>query len=143
MPSDKRQENYFDTTNIHHLGLAVSKLEETVRFFVDTLGWKEAGGKPEYPSKFVTNGIILLTLWQVKEPKAAIAFDRHNNVGLHHFAISVDSLEKLNELYETLKIMDNVTVEFGPELLGGGPRVHMMIYEPSGIRIEFIVPALG
>jgi hypothetical protein len=34
-----------------------------------------------------------------------------------------------------------VRIEFGPEPLRGGPMMHMMCYEPSGIRVEFIVPA--
>jgi lactoylglutathione lyase len=31
-----------------------------------------------------------------------------------------------------------VRVEFAPELLRGGPAKHCMLYEPSGIRVEFI-----
>ncbi|MEJ2398187.1 MAG: hypothetical protein P8Z67_08060 [Gammaproteobacteria bacterium] len=29
-------------------------------------------------------------------------------------------------------------IEFEPELLGPGPAMHMMCYEPSGCRIELI-----
>lgn len=135
------QENQFGTEGINHLGLAVSKLDESVSFFVDTLGWKTAGGQPDYPSIFVTNGQMLLTLWQVEDPMTATPFHRRKNVGLHHLAITIESLEKLHALHDKIKDMDNVNVEFGPEFLSGGPTTHMMINEPSGNRLEFIVPS--
>jgi hypothetical protein len=33
-----------------------------------------------------------------------------------------------------------VEIEFEPELVGAGPRVHMMCREPGGLRIEFLWP---
>ena len=129
------------TLGINHIGFAVSKLDATVDFFVDTLGWSPAGGRPDYPAKFVTNGSIFVTLWQVDDPNNAIAFDRKNNVGLHHMAITVRDLEALNALHEKFEEHDDVIVEFAPEFLGNGPTTHMMIREPSGLRLEFIVPA--
>jgi hypothetical protein len=32
-----------------------------------------------------------------------------------------------------------VVVEFAPELSGKGPKIHFIVREPSGIRIEFAV----
>lgn len=34
--------------------------------------------------------------------------------------------------------MKNIKIEFAPENLGAGPTKHMMLYEPSGNRVEFI-----
>ena len=34
----------------------------------------------------------------------------------------------------------DIEIEFMPELVGAGPRKHMMCYEPGGIRVEFIWP---
>ncbi len=78
----------------------------------------------------------MLTLWQAQiEPP--IEFNRKQNVGLHHLALSVDSLEHLEKLHNSLK-QQGIEIEFAPQLLRAGPAKHMMCYEPSGIRIEFI-----
>jgi lactoylglutathione lyase len=125
------------TQGLSHLGLTVSKLDKTTQFFTDTLGWKIAGEKPAYPAKFVTDGKMFVTLWQVANKETAINFDRKNNVGLHHLALSVPSEENLNILYERFKSVPDLIIEFAPEFNGQGPTIHMMIREPSGNRIEF------
>lgn len=108
------QENHFGTEGINHLGLSVSKLDESVSFFVDTLGWKTVGGQPDYPSVFVNNGQMTLTLWQVEDPATATPFHRRKNVDLHHLAITVESLGKLHALHNKVKDMENINVEFAP-----------------------------
>lgn len=125
------------TQGLSHLGLTVSKLEQTTLFFTETLGWKLAGEKPQYPAKFVTDGKMFVTLWQVTNLDSVISFDRKNNVGLHHLALSVASKENLDLLYERFKTVKDLEIEFAPELNGQGPTIHMMIREPSGNRIEF------
>ncbi|ENM5735655.1 VOC family protein [Vibrio mimicus] len=123
------------TKGIHHVGLTVSKLEESANFFVELLGWSEVKRNPDYPAIFVSDGKIMLTLWasQVETPTS---FDRKTNVGLHHLALMVESEAQLHAVHEQLK-KANVHIEFGPELVREGPAKHLMCYEPSGIRIEF------
>ena len=128
------------TSGLNHVGLTVKDLEATTSFFVDTLGWKRAGGVPDYPAVFVTDGAIFVTLWQTPSPDTAIDFNRKTNVGLHHLALTVSDVETLEALHVTFKTDPKVRIEFGPELNGDGPTVHMMVYEPSGSRIEFAVP---
>lgn len=135
--SDTDKSTQVMTQGLSHLGLTVSQLDETTAFFTDTLGWKIAGEKPAYPAKFVTDGKMFVTLWQVSNKDSAIDFDRKNNVGLHHLALSVASEENLNILHERFKKVPGVVIEFAPELNGQGPTIHMMIREPSGNRIEF------
>jgi lactoylglutathione lyase len=125
------------TLGMNHVGLTVSDLDKSVAFFVETLDWKEVGGYPDYPSKFVTDGEIFLTLWQATDPDTAIPFDRKNNVGLHHLALTVTSFEALDILHARFLETDGVVIEFSPELNGPGPTKHMMIREPSGNRLEF------
>jgi catechol 2,3-dioxygenase-like lactoylglutathione lyase family enzyme len=60
-------------------------------------------------------------------------------LGLHHLALLVDSRETLDEIYAHL-LEHAVHIEFPPELLRDGPAQHMICYEPSGIRLEFIWP---
>ena len=125
------------TIGLDHLGLAVKDLEKSVSFFTEVLNWREVGGYPDYPSKFVTDGNLFLTLWQTSDPDNSIEFDRKNNVGLHHLALTVKSREALDVLHERFLKTDGVAIEFSPEPNGGGPAIHMMIREPSGNRIEF------
>lgn len=125
------------TSGLNHLGLTVKDLSASKDFFIDTLGWEVAGGYPDYPSVFVTDGKIFLTLWQTKNQKQVVAFDRENNVGLHHLALTVTSESTLNELHKRFLLLPNIVIEFSPELNGDGPTIHMMIREPSGNRIEF------
>lgn len=126
------------TKGVHHVGLTVSKLEESAEFFTSLLGWKEVRRRGDYPAIFVSDGQVMLTLWSTKEEPAA-TFNKNKNVGLHHIALSVESEENLNQLYAHLQ-ENGVEIEFSPELLGQGPAKHMMCYEPSGIRVEFIWP---
>lgn len=137
----EKMENTVMTKGVNHIGLAVKNLDKTAAFFVDILGWEAVGGKPEYPAIFVANDDAFVTLWQVESPEKAVEFNRRQNVGLHHLAFTVDSLDKLHTLNERFLKAENVTIEFAPELLGKGPTTHMMIREPSGNRLEFIVPA--
>lgn len=125
------------TQGLNHLGLTVKNLDASTDFFVNTLGWKKVGGFPDYPSAFVTDGKLFLTLWQTKTDKPTVNFDRKHNVGLHHLALTVASLEDLHQLHEMFLRTKGVVIEFAPEPNNGGPTIHMMIREPSGNRIEF------
>lgn len=121
---------------IHHLGLSVSNLDASSAFFCDLLGWNIVRRVEEYPAIYVSNGSIMFTLWQTSSD--ANQFDRHHNVGLHHVALAVESEDELHKLYDKLCGAANVTIEFSPEFLRNGPAKHMICYDPSGIRIEFI-----
>jgi len=124
------------TNGGHHVGLTVSRLEASADFFVNLLGWAEVRRDPVYPAIFVSDGVLMLTLWEAKSA-APTGFDRKQNIGLHHLALSVDDFEMLDAIHDNLA-RHGVEIEFAPELLRAGPARHMMCYEPSGIRIEFI-----
>lgn len=121
-----------------HVGLVVLDLEASKNFFTDVLGFKTVGKDKDYPAYFLNNGHAFVTLWQASDPTTATRFDRKNNVGLHHMALRVASEATLNALFEKAQAFPGVNVEFAPELSYGGPAKHMMIYEPSGNRIEII-----
>ena len=126
------------TRGIHHLGLNVGRLEASADFFVRVLGWREVRRDPDYPAIFVSDGMVMLTLWGANPD--ANSFDFHHNVGLHHVAFTVPSREALDEVCARIRGAEDVCIEFAPEPLRGGPAMHMMCYEPSGIRVEFIWP---
>ncbi len=129
------------TRGAHHIGLTVPDLTKARAFFIDTLALTQVGEIPDYPAVFLTDGTIMITLWQAENPAMAVPFDRKNVIGLHHFALKVDGADALDELHSKLKVTDGVVVEFAPESLGGGPTRHMMCAIPGGIRMEFIAPA--
>ena len=128
------------TEGAHHIGLTVPDLAETRAFFVDSLGFSQVGENPDYPAVFVSDGKIMITLWQAADPATAVAFDRRNVIGLHHLALSLSDAEALDRLQRRLAACEGVEVEFAPEALGNGPLRHMMCSIPSGIRVEFIAP---
>lgn len=128
------------TSGVHHVGLTVPDLNETKTFFVETLGFNEVGGIPDYPSVFVHDGTVMLTLWQLKDTDNQVAFNRRANVGLHHLALKVDGLDNLKALHAKLAAHPAVEIEFAPEPLGDLPIHHMMCFIPGGIRVEFIAP---
>ena len=129
------------TQGAHHIGLTVPDLTATRNFFVDILGFEQVGEVPDYPAIFVSDGTIMLTLWQAVNPDNATPFDRKNNIGLHHFALRVGRLETLKSIYQTLLNTPGVEIEFSPEPLGSSDTQHMMFYIPGGIRMELIALA--
>ncbi|MEN8255030.1 MAG: VOC family protein [Verrucomicrobiota bacterium] len=126
------------TQGVDHVGFAVRDLEQTLGFFIDILGFEKVGGRPEYPAVFVSDGTVMITLWQVSDPASANGFDRHCNVGLHHLALQVGSMEALERVFQTLEKAEGVEIECAPIPLESGKGAHMMCIEPGGIRIEFI-----
>lgn len=128
------------TKGIHHFGLTVFDLEKTTDFFTRLLGWNEVKRDPSYPAVFVSDGTIMITLWALKLDDVN-RFDKNRNVGLHHLALEIESMAALTALYEKLNAED-LEIEFSPESLRESSTTHMMVFEPGGIRIEFIcVPA--
>ena len=125
------------TRGLDHIGLTVRNLNVTRDFFIQCLGWSLVGERPNYPAAFVSDGHIMLTLWQVTNPDRLVEFDRKTNVGLHHLALRVDSEEALNKIFARVSGWPGIVAEFAPENLGEGPKRHTMVYEPGGIRLEF------
>ena len=128
------------TRGIHHLGLTVPDVEAAAAFFVGTLGMKEVGRRPAYPAIFVSDGTVMLTLWQAENAAAATPFDRRGNIGLHHVALAVADTATLDRLHGTLAETTGVEIEFAPEPLGANAFRHMMCTIPGGVRVEFIAP---
>ena len=128
------------TQGAHHIGLTVPDLAATRAFFIDTLKFQPVGEVPNYPAAFVSDGTTMITLWQAIDPTNATPFDRKNVIGLHHFALQVDSMETLNTLHQTLATTAGIEIEFAPESLGNGPAHHMMFTIPGGIRMELFTP---
>ncbi|HLZ82494.1 MAG TPA: hypothetical protein VKQ54_02935, partial [Caulobacteraceae bacterium] len=57
--------------------------------------------------------------------------------GLHHLAIAVVDQAGLDALYQRVASWPGVVVEFGPRVSGAGPKIHFIVREPGGVRLEF------
>ncbi|MEO5586899.1 MAG: VOC family protein [Novosphingobium sp.] len=129
------------THGAHHIGLTVPDLDQARAFFCGVLGFDEAGGVPAYPAIFVTDGLILLTLWRAADPLTARAFDRRANIGLHHLSLAVRDDAALNVVWEKVSTHPEVIVDFPPGPIGPGSATrHFLVFIPGGIRIEFATP---
>lgn len=79
----------------------------------------------------------MVTLWQLTQ-SPYVAFNRHQNIGLHHVAFNVER-EELDALYQRIE-QSEWPIEFVPQPLKNGTSYHMMITGPDKLRIEFICP---
>ena len=129
------------TQGIHHVGLTVPDLDQARGFFCGTLGFAEVGSVPDYPSIFVSDGEILLTLWRAADPLTARAFDRRANIGLHHLSLSVADDAALDAAWEAVTAHPEVVVDAPPgPIRPGSSTRHFLIFIPGGIRLEFATP---
>jgi hypothetical protein len=62
----------------------------------------EVRRRPDYPAIFVSDGTVMITLWQAADPATAAAFDRRANIGLHHLALKVADTGALDALHTRL-----------------------------------------
>jgi len=131
-------DNTARTLGAHHVGLTVPDLAAARSFFVDALGFNQVGEVPDYPAVFLSDGSIMITLWQAEDPASAVAFDRRKNIGLHHLALRVADEAELGRLGAELGARDDTDVEFAPEDLGNSGLRHMMCRVPGNIRLELI-----
>lgn len=129
------------TQGVHHVGLTVPDLDQARAFFCGILGFDEVGGVPAYPSIFVSDGAILLTLWQAADPLTARAFDRRANIGLHHLSLSVADNAALEAAWDAVTAHPEVMIDAAPSpILPGSSTRHFLIFIPGGIRLEFTTP---
>lgn len=129
------------TRGVHHIGLTVPDLDQARTFFCGLLGFDEVGGVPDYPSIFVSDGRILLTLWRAADPSTARAFDRRVNIGLHHLSLAVADDEALEAVWTGVRAHPGVMVDAAPgPIRPGSTTRHFLVFVPGGIRIEFATP---
>jgi catechol 2,3-dioxygenase-like lactoylglutathione lyase family enzyme len=126
------------TLGAHHVGLTVPDLAPTKTFLMDALGFQQVGEVPDYPAVFVSDGTVMLTLWQAEDPKTATPFDRRKNIGLHHLALKVADFDALDAVYDRVSTWPGVEVECAPcPPRPDSPARHFLCIIPGGLRFEF------
>ncbi|MXQ10786.1 VOC family protein [Microvirga makkahensis] len=111
-------------SGVDHAGVTVYDLAASRAFFTDCLGWPPLGENPDYPAVLVT------------DRASHVPFDRHK-IGLHHLAFHVADLATSRAVHERAAEWPRAIVELAPERNGAGPRIHCMVREPGGNRLEF------
>jgi len=115
---------------LDHIGIAVSDLESSLRFYTDTLGLEcthvEEVADLKVKIAFIPLGDVNLELVEAKSPESAIArFIEKKGEGIQHIALLVDDIEtELNNLKEK-----------GVALIDETPRIGA-----HGAKIAFIHP---
>ncbi|MGI5901146.1 MAG: methylmalonyl-CoA epimerase [Desulfitobacteriia bacterium] len=119
-----------EVLKIDHIGIAVKNLEETLKFYVDTLGLKLQGEEVVEEQKvkvaFLPLGDSEIELLESTEPDGPVAkFIASRGEGIQHIALRVKNLE---EALAELKAK-------GVRLIDEKPR-----YGAGGAKIAFIHP---
>lgn len=126
------------TLGAHHVGLTVPDLAPTKTFLMDALGFQQVGEVPDYPAVFVSDGTVMLTLWQAEDPETATPFDRRMNIGLHHLALKVADFDALDAVYDRVSTWPGVDIECAPcPPRPESPARHFLCIIPGGLRFEF------
>jgi catechol 2,3-dioxygenase-like lactoylglutathione lyase family enzyme len=122
-----------------HVGLNVSDVGRSKKFYGDVFGFRPMGESEEAGRRYVFLGDsekIVLTLWQ----QGVGCFDK-GTPGLHHLSFEVGSIEEVREAETRLR-------EMGVPLIYGGAVPHaegmqsggIFFEDPDGIRLEIFSP---
>jgi glyoxylase I family protein len=116
-----------EIAGIHHVSLNVADVEESVRFYVDVLGFSVMGTRPDFgfPGAWLQAGANQVHL--IGEAKNAP--DRRQ-----HYALRVDSLADWMTHLDGL----GVTYRHSPRIMGAGDQI--FLNDPWGNRIELNQP---
>src|SRR5215468_190291 len=122
-----------------HIGLNVSDLARSKRFYQDVFGFDLAGESNDEKRAFVflaQNNAVVLTLWQQSDGAFAA-----NKAGLHHLAFQVDSIEQVKEAEQRLRQL-GVVIHYGGVTAhaDGADSGGVFFDDPDGIRLEICAP---
>ncbi len=115
---------------IGHLVLNVRDVEASETFYTELLGFEIAKKSPK--RTFLTCGRIHhdLALFEVSEDETS---GQPSPVGLNHFAVQIEDLDELKEVYESLKAHDVTIVGTVDHGMTGS----VYFLDPDGNRVEF------
>ena len=115
---------------VGHLVLNVKNLAESTRFYTDILGFEISRQTPT--GTFLTCGKIHHDLALFQAPEEALPVSS-GQLGLNHFAVQVEDLDALKEVYFNLKDRE-VTLDHNTD---HGMTSSVYFMDPDGNRVEF------
>ena len=124
-----------DTFVTGHIGLNITSLARSKKFYQDVFGFEAIAESNEEGKRFAflgTGGNIVLTLWEQGQGR----FDRQP-AGLHHLSFAVESIERVREIEQRLK-KGNVPLLY-PGVVAhseGATSGGVFFEDPDGIRLE-------
>ncbi|WP_030758891.1 VOC family protein [Streptomyces griseus] len=127
------------TLNTAHIGINVTDLDRSLRFYGEVLGFETLGSGDADGRRHAflgQGGRLVLTLWQ----QAGGGYDA-TRAGLHHLAFEAESIEKVREAETALKARgvtfahDGVVAHREGAASGG-----IFFHDPDGTRLEISVP---
>ncbi|MDC0723717.1 VOC family protein [Nannocystis bainbridge] len=134
-------------TGIHHVSITVNDYERSRAFYTrlfELLGGQVVMDVVGAPHKhegcrmmLLAAGAFMLGVWEAAPEHRGRAFDRYS-VGLHHFAIAVESRAAIDEVHRRL-------VDAGVEILDApaeypyAPGYYAVFFnDPDGIKLELV-----
>ncbi|MER6476115.1 VOC family protein [Streptomyces filamentosus] len=127
------------TLNTAHIGVNVTDLDRSLRFYGEVLGFEVIGSGDADGRRHAflgQGGRLVLTLWQQAEG----GYDA-TRAGLHHLAFEAESIEKVREAEAALKARG---VTFAHEGVvahrEGAASGGIFFHDPDGARLEISVP---
>ncbi|MGW5003008.1 VOC family protein [Streptomyces hydrogenans] len=127
------------TLNTAHIGINVTDLDRSLRFYGDVLGFEVIGSGDADGRRYAflgQGGTLAVTLWQQAEG----GYDAHR-AGLHHLAFEAESIEKVREAEALLKAR-GVTFAYEGVVAHreGAASGGIFFHDPDGTRLEISVP---
>jgi glyoxylase I family protein len=131
---------------IHHTAISVIDMPESLAFyeqfgFTVVLHWKDPDGELEIAHLKLSDNYLEIFWYKDQSPApetaGSLAADLPR-IGVKHFALEVDSVDKAKEFVEQRGIASNVEVQQGRTGVS-----YFFIKDPSGILVEFLEDKRG
>ena len=125
---------------LHHLDLAVADVDRSLEFYLALLGPLGVCEYERYPTYRGTEEVVCLAVGDqfLSFRQASGGEHRYYDVGIEHFALSVDCHEELQEVYRRA-LGIGAKIHFPPEEDRDIPGYWgLFIFDPDGLRLELV-----